>query len=85
MKHALLVFSFFLISCAIIPKAVDKNLLKKGELAMATREEGLVVCRRAELEACGIRLSDCSTQLKYECTISVIVIDMADLPTSPTF
>lgn len=81
MKSGLIFFSLIMVSCATNSKPYyDKNILAKNERALASREEGMVVCRRAELESCGVRLSDCSSQLKYECTPSVIILDISDLP-----
>ena len=57
------------------------NILRDGEWAFAIREDGVVMCRTAQRAACGIRLSNCNSEVKYECVPSVIIINANDYTT----
>ena len=79
MNKAALFICIFLSSCATAPRhTAEKNILRDGEYAILYNSEKMVICSRATMTACGIRLSECNDRLKYECSTSVMVLNLKD-------
>jgi hypothetical protein len=77
-KKIIVIAALLLTACSTYQR--PKNLVKMEEYAIATQANHFVACKIAVKHPCGITLTECSDMMKYECTQSVLIINLNDLP-----
>lgn len=84
MKLGLFICSLAISTCTACSTSYKRprNILKMEEYAIATQADHFVACKIAVKYQCGITLMECSDGMKYECSQSVLVFNINDIPSA---